>query len=188
MKLPAIVILATILYLNLVKGETKSYIVTNDRLDNIESEEESLMIFDVQMVKRERFINGTVAVLEDFDDEQFEFMVEMFTSQNSDGNYQRMAFGIPKTRMCEGLQKFYAKFVQPSMVFGENTNFPYVDEEEGLCPLPKGKYWFREILLDTEPWPTQFPRGLLKLVVTMYKNDLVVGGAIAILKIEDRPT
>uniref|UniRef100_A0A1B0FMW0 Uncharacterized protein n=1 Tax=Glossina morsitans morsitans TaxID=37546 RepID=A0A1B0FMW0_GLOMM len=188
MKLPTIVILATILYLNLVKGETKSYIVTNDKLDNIEGEEESLILFDVQMVKRERYINGTVTLLEDFDDEQFELMVEMFTSPNSDGNYQQMAFGVPKIRWCEGMHKFYAKFIQPTMVFEENTNLPHVDEEEGLCPLPKGEYWVREILLDTEPWPTQFPRGLLKLIITAYKNDLLVGGAIVILKIEDRPT
>ncbi|KAL9914211.1 uncharacterized protein ACN2A1_001316 [Glossina fuscipes fuscipes] len=188
MKLPTIALLATILYLNLAKGEKKSYIVTNDKWDNIESEEESLMLFDVHMVKRERFINGTVTLIEDFDDEKFEFMVEMFTSPNSDGNYQRMAFGVPKIHMCEGLKKFYAKFIQPSMVLGENTNFPYVDEEEGLCPLPKGEYWIKEILLNTETWPTQFPRGLLKVVITIFKNDLVVGGAIVILKIEDRPT
>ncbi|XP_065370359.1 uncharacterized protein CheA75a [Calliphora vicina] len=163
----------------------QDYVVSNDQIIPMEVEGEMLIDFShLETVGRQHLVNGSLIILEDMDDDNFGFTVEMYTSPNGDGDYKKMAMDVPMTQVCEGFKKFYKEFVQPSFTYGENSNIPYIGDD-GLCPIPAGEYYFTEIEFNTDAWPNQMPRGTLKVVVTFYKGDDVVGGMTGLLKIED---
>lgn len=159
--------------------------MTNDAITPMDGESETLLVFSsLEIIGRERYVNGSLTILDDLDDENFGFTVEMYTSPNGDGNYKKMAMDVPRTQVCEGFKKFYKEFVQPSFVYGENCNIPVIGDD-GLCPIPAGEYYLKNIEFNTDAWPNQMPRGTLKVVVTFYKGDSTIGGMTALLKIED---
>lgn len=159
--------------------------MANDEMQAMEGQPDTLIDFSqLRVVGRERFINGSIIILEDMDDENFGFTVEMYTSPNGDGDYKKMQMDVPRTKICEGFKKFYKEFVQPSFTHGENTNMPFISDD-GLCPLPAGEYYLKDIELNTDSWPNQMPRGTLKVVVTFSKGNSVIGGLTGTMKIED---
>lgn len=167
-----------------LQGE-QDYVVSNDALIPMEGDPETLIDFShLETVGRRHLVNGSLIILDDMDDENFGFTVEMYTSPNGDGNYKKMAMDVPRTQVCEGFKKFYKEFVQPSFTYGENSNIPYIGED-GLCPIPAGEYYFKDIEFNTDAWPNQMPRGTLKVVVTFYNGDNIAGGVTGLLKIEN---
>ncbi|XP_037806665.1 uncharacterized protein LOC119600482 isoform X2 [Lucilia sericata] len=162
----------------------QDYVVTNDQLIPLEVEGMIIDFSHLETIGRQHLVNGSLIILDDLDDDNFGFTVEMYTSPNGDGDYKKMAMDVPRTQVCEGFKKFYKEFVQPSFTYGENSNIPYIDDD-GLCPIPAGEYYIKEIEFNTDAWPNQMPRGTLKVVVTFFKGDDVVGGLTALLKIED---
>ncbi|GBP09449.1 hypothetical protein EVAR_72012_1 [Eumeta japonica] len=53
----------------------------------VEGESETLVFNNLEN-GRERYFNGSLTILEDLDDEDVGFTVEMHTSPNGDGNYK----------------------------------------------------------------------------------------------------
>lgn len=140
---------------------------------------------ELKIVGRQRLVNGTVSFTEDMSSDHYKFQVELFSSPQGDDQYKQLPTGVPRTPICEGVKDLYTKVLQPSLVEGENTNFPFVSEE-GLCPIPKGEYYVKNLELKTDSWPNQVPRGLLKARLTFFKDEVNVGGSSLIMRIEDR--
>ncbi|XP_017476602.1 PREDICTED: uncharacterized protein LOC108366658 [Rhagoletis zephyria] len=162
------------------------YTVQNEALEPFKGIQETCVdMSNLKTVGRQRFVNGTVKFLEEMDSESFKFQVELFSSPNSDGQYKRLPMGVPITRICDGFKDLYTKIIQPSLIQGENTDFPHVPDE-GLCPLPIGEFYIKTLEFNTDTWPNQIPRGTLKAVLTFFKNEVSVGGTVMKMKIEDR--
>ncbi|CAD6998592.1 unnamed protein product [Ceratitis capitata] len=117
------------------------YTVQNEGLEPFKGLQETCVdMSNLKTVGRQRFVNGSVIVLEDMDSDSFKFQVELFSSPQGDGQYKRLPMGVPITRICDGFKDLYTKIIQPSLIHGENTNFPHIPDE-GLCPLPAGEYY-----------------------------------------------
>ncbi|XP_017058903.1 uncharacterized protein LOC108099785 [Drosophila ficusphila] len=179
-----LVILLILQLLQNIKCE-QSYEVTNEQLDPFEGDSETLVFFDkIKTVGRERALNGSFRFAGEMNNDDFKVSVELYSSPNGDGNFKRMAMDVPQTSICECFKKFYVQFVQPSVKTGETTNFPVVDDD--FCPIPEGEFYLKNILFNTEDWPSQVPRGIVKAIITFFNNDKNVGGLIVVVKIEDR--
>ncbi|XP_018798913.1 PREDICTED: uncharacterized protein LOC108975098 [Bactrocera latifrons] len=179
-----ILITVSCIWIKLLVAE-QTYVVTNELFEHYDGLTKTLFYADnMKIIGRQRNINGTMRFLEDMSDEQFMLSVEMFSAQHGDDRLKPLP-SVPRIRICEGLKTYFRKVVQPSFVHGENTDFPYIPEE-GLCPLPKGEYYFKNLILNTDPWPTQVPRGILKTKMTFFKNGVNVGAWSLQMKLEDR--
>ncbi|XP_011194476.1 uncharacterized protein LOC105219840 [Zeugodacus cucurbitae] len=162
------------------------YTVQNEALEPFKGLSETCVdMSNLKTVGRQRFVNGSILILQDLDSDNYKFQVELFSSPQGDGQYKRLPMGVPMTRVCDGFKDLYTKIIQPSLKQGENTNFPFIPDE-GLCPLPAGEYYIKTVEFDTDTWPNQVPRGVLKAVLTFFKNDVSVGGTVMKMKIEDR--
>ncbi|XP_053963683.1 uncharacterized protein LOC128866743 [Anastrepha ludens] len=163
------------------------YTVKNEDFEHFDGMKETIFhLGEMKIIGRQRFMNGTLKFADDMNNEHYKFSIELFSSPQGDDQFKRLPMGVPRTNICDGLKNLYTKMLQPSFVEGENTNFPYVPEDEGLCPVPKGEYYIKELELNTDSWPNQIPRGLLKAVLTFFKDEINVGGGALLLKVEDR--
>ncbi|XP_050327016.1 uncharacterized protein LOC126757280 [Bactrocera neohumeralis] len=162
------------------------YTVKNERLEPFKGLKETAFdLSDLKIVGRQRYINGSVTLAEDMSSEHYKFQIEIFSSPQGDGQYKQLPMGVPRTPVCEGVKELYTKLLEPSLVEGKNTDFPHVPED-GLCPLPKGQYFVKDLDMKTDTWPNQIPRGLLKAKLTFFKDEVDVGGSYVIIRVEDR--
>ncbi|XP_049308517.1 uncharacterized protein LOC125777482 [Bactrocera dorsalis] len=163
----------------------QSYMVTNEFFEHYDGQTQTLFYADnMKIIGRQRSINGTMRFLEDMSDEHFMLSVEMFTAQHGESRLKPLP-SVERIRICEGLKTYFREKVQPSLVYGENTDFPYIPEE-GLCPLPKGEYYFKNVIQNINPWPTEVPRGILKTKMTFFKDGVNIGAWSLQMKLEDR--
>ncbi|XP_016942870.4 uncharacterized protein CheA75a [Drosophila suzukii] len=163
----------------------QSYEVTNERLEPFEGDSQTLVFFNnLKTVGRERALNGSFKFSGEMNNEDFKVSVELYSSPRGDGEFKRMAMDVPQTSICDCFKKFYVQFVQPSVKSGETTNFPLVDDD--FCPVPEGDFYIKNVLFNTEDWPSQVPRGIVKAIITFFSGGENVGGLIVEVKIEDR--
>ncbi|XP_054740298.1 uncharacterized protein LOC129245889 [Anastrepha obliqua] len=180
----AIVIFCT---LSIFAKAEQPYTVKNEDFEHFDGMKETISHWgEMKIIGRQRFMNGTLKFAEDMNNEHYKFSVEVFSSPQGDDQFKRLPLGLPPTNICDVLKNLYTKQLQPSLVQGKNTNFPYVPEDEGLCPVPKGEYYVKELELNTDSWPNQIPHGLLKVVFTFFKDEINVGGGVLLLKVEER--
>lgn len=160
--------------------------MTNERFEHYDGLQKTIFYGDnMKVIGRQRSINGTMKFLEDMGNDRFKLQVEIFSAQHGDDHLKLLPMGVPPIAFCEGIKTYFAQMLQPSLVQGENTNFPYIPEE-GLCPLPKGEYYFKDLILKTDTWPSQVPRGILKSKMTFYKDGINIGAWSLLMKVEDR--
>ncbi|XP_043649472.1 uncharacterized protein LOC122617612 [Drosophila teissieri] len=179
-----VVIIVLLQLLQKIKCE-QSYEVTNERLEPFEGDSQTLVFFDsLKTVGRERALNGSFKFSGEMNNDDFKVSVELYSSPNGDGEFKRMVMDVPQTSICDCFKKFYVQFVQPSLKSGETTNFPVVDDD--FCPVPEGEFYIKNVLLNTQDWPSQVPRGIVKAIITFFSAGENVGGLIVEVKIEDR--
>lgn len=107
----------------------------------------------------------------------------MASDPNGDGNYKILPFGYKKSDCCTFFKKVYPNYIQGSVE--NHSNLVHVEENKGLCPYPDGEYWFKDMEIDTENWPSQLPRGMLKITLLMYKNNVKTHTTNLFTHIED---
>ncbi|XP_017486209.1 PREDICTED: uncharacterized protein LOC108374724 [Rhagoletis zephyria] len=184
MKYSAFAIVVLCALSGLSKAE-QAYTVKNEAVECFNGDVDSIYHCELKLVGRQRLLNGTMSVDEDMTSEHYTFQVEVFTSPLGDDQFRLLPMGVPRTGVCEGLRYLYTKQVQPSVIQGKHTNFPFVPEE-GLCPIPKGEYFIKNIEYDTDSWPNQIPRGVIKTVITFFKDGVNIGGYVIRMLVEDR--
>ncbi|XP_033233167.1 uncharacterized protein CheA84a [Drosophila pseudoobscura] len=125
----------------------------------------------VRLIGRDRKMNGTISLLEDMDDDQYSFYAEAYIDTTGSGIYKKLPYTMPMTPACKGF-KMYLPYFADSAKVGVNIDFP-VDGPP--CPLPKGTYYLKDILLNTSKWPSVMPRGYMKGVSYFFKNGKSAG-------------
>nr|XP_017011011.2 uncharacterized protein LOC108066833 [Drosophila takahashii] len=134
----------------------------------------------VRFLGRDRKANGTVEVKEIIDN-TYSVSVDSFIDSNGGGDYKQLPFSAPLQKFCNAVNSHWS-YIEKTLKYGENTDFPIHTRP---CPVPKGIYYFKEVLANTDGWPTMMPRGYLKGVVKLFKNGKYVGGAEAVSLITD---
>lgn len=127
-------------------------------------------VSNLKIMGRDRVINGTVKLLEDVGD-NFKVNVTFYSDPAGTGDFRVMPVSISEVTPCEALRE-YGQYTEPSLQFGVNTNAPFKGD---VCPLPKGEYYFNDIMIKTDDWPSQMPRGPVKGVLTIMKEGQQVG-------------
>ncbi|KAH8354491.1 hypothetical protein KR084_012470, partial [Drosophila pseudotakahashii] len=128
----------------------------------------------IHFLGRDHRANGTVEVMEDLDNN---FTIS--ADSNGGGEYNQLPFSAPTQELCKSMTSYWS-YIRGSLKYGENTNFP---TDTLPCPVPKGIYWFKDVLINTDAWPTILPRGYGKGVVKMFKNGQYMGNATVIAHI-----
>ncbi|XP_036333594.1 uncharacterized protein LOC118744577 [Rhagoletis pomonella] len=185
MKYSAYVIVVLCTLSGLLRAE-QTYTVKNERFESFNGMKETVFhMSELKLIGRQRLINGTVTFDDDMASDHYKAQIELFSSPQGDDQYKKLPMGVPRTPICEAMKDLYTKILQPSLIEGENTNFPFIPEE-GLCPIPKGEYYIKNVELNIDSWPNQAPRGIIKAVLTLFKDEINVGGGTLYIRIEDR--
>jgi len=118
--------------------------------------------------------------MEDMDD-IFSVSAESFIDSSGGGDYKPLPFSVPLQPFCKGMNSYWSYF-DASFKYGENTDLP-VDTRP--CPMPKGVYYLKDVLIKTDGWPTIMPRGYLKGVANLFKKGEYVGTLEVVCHITD---
>ncbi|XP_052858413.1 uncharacterized protein LOC128266149 [Drosophila gunungcola] len=130
---------------------------------------------------RDHKANGTMELKQDFDNDNFFVSGESFIDSNGSGEYKKLPFTIPKQPICKALES-YAVYFDASLKYGVNTDFPL---DARPCPVPKGVYYLKDVLIKTDDWPAIMPRGYFKAVANLVKNDEDVASLEIVAHITD---
>lgn len=125
---------------------------------------------NLKIMGRDRVINGTVKILEDIGDD-FQVNLTFYRDAAGTGDWRVMPISISDMTPCEALRE-YGQYTEPSLQMGVNTNAPFKGD---VCPVPKGEYYFNDIMIKTDDWPTHMPRGPVKGVLTIMKDGQHMG-------------
>ncbi|KAH8232675.1 hypothetical protein KR032_011426, partial [Drosophila birchii] len=145
-------------------------------VNNIAGEEETLAVFKLRLVGRERFLNGTLTLLTDIDN-NYEGALDVYLSKN--GEWVQ-SYIKKRTTACDLYTNFLIKYYFPpnadtNLACGGDNNFK------------QGQYYFKNIPVSVENWPTWPHRGNLKMDVTFMLKGKVIGGFTAIADVFDKP-
>ncbi|EDW02202.1 uncharacterized protein LOC6560318 [Drosophila grimshawi] len=138
---------------------------------------------DLRIIGRERSINGTVSLLEDLDTKIHQMSIDFHNDPNNNRQWKEMLFGVPVMDICHVTRLFIGKYGKSTIQLGVNTNLPL---DGKTCPLPKGSYFVKNLLVNTDSWPDIIPYGALKANFRYYKNYKFAGGISFILDIEKK--
>nr|XP_017093984.2 uncharacterized protein LOC108123372 [Drosophila bipectinata] len=143
---------------------------------------ERLFKTDLKLIGREKAINGTIEIVEDIPNEIF-CSVNVYSDAGT-GGFKLMPLEVPSMPICDAIQLYYERFFEGSLKPGVNTDW---DLEGGtVCPIPKGKYYIKKILLDSSGWVVSLPRGLIKVKLNILDKEEFVGGIEYVLEIKDK--
>ncbi|KAH8402914.1 hypothetical protein KR222_000095, partial [Zaprionus bogoriensis] len=164
-----------------IQCSPKSYRVSFEQIAfRVNPDYDFLDSSNLHLMGRERMINGTIVFKEDIDD-NFRLNISFFTDSTGTGDWHSVPFNIKDQTPCAALQEF-GPYLEPTLIQDVNTNAPIKGD---VCPIPKGAYYFRDILLKTDNWPAQMPRGPGKAILILEKDGLFVGEFEVYVRIED---
>ncbi|XP_046869287.1 uncharacterized protein LOC111519458 [Drosophila willistoni] len=159
----------------------KTYKVRPGTFDIIPNPNYTIATTTLRFVGRERFLNGTVTILEDLDNEHFELSADAYIDPTGGGDYKQLPFFIPRTHLCDILKMYVKPYVGSTLEYNVNTDLPF---DGSQCPVPKGTYYFKNILMNTDGWPLVMPLGIMKGVASLYKDNELIGTFSSLLHIE----
>ncbi|XP_055840053.1 uncharacterized protein LOC129907732 [Episyrphus balteatus] len=110
---------------------------------------------------------------------------EVTTAYSADGSslFRLHPYTVQKSSLCEFYKTFYREYGQPWIK--DHTDFPYIPEG-GLCPLPKGSWYVKDMkLLNGTKVPLHAPRGLWKVEQKIERKGKVIGGLTIYARVSD---
>ncbi|XP_052858375.1 uncharacterized protein LOC128266126 [Drosophila gunungcola] len=138
-------------------------------------------VSSMRLIGRERLLNGTATLHEDLDDTHWSFLTELYSDFARDGHYKPLPFNTPQSSVCEAY-KNYRKYFSKQAKFGKQTDFPL---DRDLCPIPKGTYFFKDIALNANDFPTTMQRGYVRGNGSFFYDNVHVGTYTWTLLLED---
>ncbi|KAH8234040.1 hypothetical protein KR032_011393 [Drosophila birchii] len=135
----------------------------------------------LRLLGRDHRLNGTVIVREDIGN-NFYISGETYNDATGSGNYKEVPFSSSNIPFCKFLDD-YSKYFAASMVYGKNTDCPYANH---TCPLPKGEYYVKDVILKDYDWPHIMPRGFFKANGKFERDNEVVGTSEVVIRFTDR--
>ncbi|XP_055919980.1 uncharacterized protein LOC129951709 [Eupeodes corollae] len=158
-----------------------------ERIEAIKGEEETLIDYSGVRLSRpgrgESYVaNGFNIISEDLGED---IMHEIKTTYSASGTSQFRVhpYTVQKSTACEFFKTFYREYGQPWIA--GHTDFPIIPEE-GICPIPKGKYYVKDLLFDSDKIPSHAPRGWWKFEQIFERNGKCVGGLAMYGRITDK--
>ncbi|KAH8257798.1 hypothetical protein KR038_001315, partial [Drosophila bunnanda] len=148
-----------------------------ESLINFNGEEETLIVFRLRIVGRERLVNGTVTILVDMDS-KYVGAFGIYSFKNGDWVPSHIKL---RREPCDLFTNFIHKYLFPP---NADTNIP---SGEGNC-MKKGEYYIRRLPLTVENWPTFLSRGLNRVFFDFMFEGKSIGGFNATLSIYDSST
>ncbi|KAH8290880.1 hypothetical protein KR054_006718 [Drosophila jambulina] len=136
----------------------------------------------LRIVGRDHRINGTVNMKVDIDNESYTISAQSYNDVNGNGDYKLLPVSASNLHACEAMNTYWP-YTNGTFEYGVNTDFP---GQFKPCPIPKGIYYYKDILSNTEKVPPTVPRGFIKGVVTLYKNGEVADIYELVVQIKDR--
>lgn len=144
-----------------------------EKFEHLPGEQETLIDFSqIRLVGRERALNGTMSILQDMDNEHFQLSVDFQTDPLNSGYWRQMVYSVPRLPICLAYAKLIAPYAKTTMLQGVNTNMPF---DGTRCPLPRGSYYLKRLLMNTDTWPKIMPAGGLRSTFRYFKNGQLVG-------------
>ncbi|EDV49567.1 uncharacterized protein LOC6551894 [Drosophila erecta] len=137
---------------------------------------------NLRVLGRERILNGTFDILEDIDNEHYEFYLEAYTNVARDGNYKKFPMALLRDAVCAVYEK-YGFYLRDCVKYGINTDL-YINTT--TCLIPKGRYYLKNVTINVTNWPVIMSRGLCRHSFTFYKDNVAVGTYNITSSIEDR--
>ncbi|KAH8378517.1 hypothetical protein KR093_011781, partial [Drosophila rubida] len=175
-----IVIQSIYLYMQCIK---QTYTLTIEKVSFFKEEGPTIVDgSNIFLMGRERLINGTVDVYEDLDPEHFTTHIGLYSDTSGNGEFRPFLYNVSTLDPCTTLKE-YGSYAKPSLQPGTNTNFP-IDGD--VCPIPKDTYYFRDIEVQTDNLPSQVPRGFLKGVLTIFKDNQTICVFELLARVEDK--
>ncbi|XP_017025371.1 uncharacterized protein [Drosophila kikkawai] len=141
----------------------------------------SITYFRARLLGRDHRLNGTLIFKEDMGN-NFVVSVESYNDATGSGNYKQTLYSASKIPFCQFIDTYW-KYFAPSMEFGKNTDVPFINH---TCPIPKGEYYVKDVIIKTDGWPYVMPRGFFKAVCTVQRDDEIVSSTELIVSFTDR--
>ncbi|KAH8335822.1 hypothetical protein KR074_007654, partial [Drosophila pseudoananassae] len=144
-----------------------------ERIEFFAGKKETLVIFNLKVIGREHFLNGTIKTLIDFD-RSIHVHGDIWSFKNGEWAKSNLNFHLSG---CGFLDVFYTRFLKDAF---KESNTP-----KPACPLPKGEYHIRRAKLNAESWPSYMSAGLTKIRYTFEKDEEMVGGIQFIINVKE---
>ncbi|KAH8280902.1 hypothetical protein KR054_003930, partial [Drosophila jambulina] len=148
-----------------------------ESVNNIPGEDETLAVFKLRTIGRQRLLNGTLTCLIDFDD-TYVGAGDVFSFKN--GEWIQTYVKIRTTPIdlaTNYIKRYYFAPNADTNLFSEGDKY-----------VKKGEYYFKNIPIDVENWPTFPTRGLIKIKLCLMFKGKELGGVEVIGTISDRRT
>ncbi|EDW09149.1 uncharacterized protein LOC6579318 [Drosophila mojavensis] len=139
---------------------------------------------NISTVGEDHALNGTVRILQDMDPKQFQMSIDFQHDPRLSDQWRAMILSVPLRDVCTAMRLFVGTYAKTTLRLGENTNLPFTGNE---CPLPRGVYYVRNLLINTDTWPDLMPCGGFRLNMRFYKLGSFVGGFRLTLHVERKP-
>ncbi|KAH8407662.1 hypothetical protein KR222_009756, partial [Zaprionus bogoriensis] len=162
------------------------YDVQIERFEHLPAEQsaETLIDFsDIRIIGRERALNGTMRIVEDMSNEHFTVSVDFQTDPLNNGYWRNMVFALPSLPVCTAFATLIGPYGKSTLVQGVNTDMPFDGQQ---CPLPRGTYYMKRLLMNTDTWPRIMPFGGLKGIFRFVKRGKMIGGCSLITSITSK--
>ncbi|KAH8396891.1 hypothetical protein KR215_005974, partial [Drosophila sulfurigaster] len=111
--------------------------------------------------------------------------IAIFVDTVKNGDWKPMAIKLPVLGVCTTLKRYYNSYIKKSFITGVTTDFDFKNGD--LCPIPTGKYWMKNVILDSDNWLNLMPTGYVKVQISVIKDNVFGGAFAVIVKIENKP-
>ncbi|XP_034102028.1 uncharacterized protein LOC117566595 [Drosophila albomicans] len=160
---------------------SKLYSVEIILFEALEVEGEPIIDFtDIRLMGRERALNGTVRINEDMDATNFQMSVDFQTDPLRNGEWRNMIFSVPQMNICRAMRMYIGTYGKSTLQRSQHTNLPFDGKH---CPLPKGTYYIKDLLMNSDTWPEIMPIGYLNGNFRFLKRGKLIGGVKCLTEI-----
>ncbi|KAH8370243.1 hypothetical protein KR093_002751, partial [Drosophila rubida] len=135
---------------------------------------------EIRIMGRQRALNGTVRILEDMDAENFQMSVDFQTDPLRSGAWRNMVFSVPQMNICRAMRLYIGTYGKSTLQRGEFTDLPFDGKH---CPLPKGTYFIKDMVMNSDTWPEIMPIGYLNSNFRFFKQGKPTGGVKCVTEI-----
>ncbi|XP_055846952.1 uncharacterized protein LOC129912638 [Episyrphus balteatus] len=154
----------------------RDYDIYLERLESYKGENATSIEYKIRLTRlghgNSYAANGYMIYKEDlYSDVQHS--IKTFYSSDGSTQFRSYPYTIQSSNICKFFKTNYRQYGQSWIK--PHTNFPYIPEE-GICPLPKGKYYSKNLTFEDVPLPTHAPRGLWKFDQRFERNGKLIGG------------
>ncbi|EDW48495.1 uncharacterized protein LOC6609830 [Drosophila sechellia] len=150
-----------------VGSKKSNYEVRFESIDALNGSTETLFLYQLRLLGRNRMINGSLIFLEDLDD-TFDVLFESHAFKNG---YWVKGIVNAATKPCEFFTRYYISYFR---IISPESNLPTTGAE--VCPFRKGTYYVKNGVVSTEDWPPIVFKGLNRYTISYLKNGESTGG------------